>query len=68
MENRLGEPHQYCFRASRFSNCCGNWYFHTRACVQLGPFETRQEAEIELIFYLRRFISGYTFNQEAAAI
>ena len=35
------------FRSSRVFASNGSWYFHTREGVDMGPYETQFEAEIE---------------------
>lgn len=52
MQNRFGDQGQICFRPDRYSYICGCWYVSTREQGQIGPFETRQEAELELLLYL----------------
>jgi hypothetical protein len=35
------------FRSSRVFSSDGRWYFHTREGVDVGPYETQFEAEVE---------------------
>lgn len=53
MEHREGEASFFCFRAERYFRISGLWYFSTREYLQVGPFNCRDDAEIELMFYLR---------------
>lgn len=41
------------FQTSRFICQNGEWYYMTREGEERGPFESRQEAEGDLIFYIR---------------
>ncbi len=41
------------FRSDRFFCEEGNWYFTTRENVIRGPYESREDAEKELMLYLR---------------
>lgn len=41
------------FRSQRFFTEGSNWYFTTREGTVEGPFESRDEAEQELMMYLR---------------
>jgi len=47
MENRKHEPQQIWFRSERVFRVDGRWYFHTREGIDVGPYETRFEAEID---------------------
>lgn len=40
------------FRADRFYRSGGYWYFSTREGVDVGPFESKTQAETELLIYL----------------
>lgn len=41
------------FRSDRFFCEEGKWYFTTRENVIKGPYESREDAENELMLYLR---------------
>lgn len=41
------------FRSQRFFNEGSNWYFTTRENTVEGPYDSRSEAEQELMMYLR---------------
>ena len=47
MENRENEPQRFWFRSERVFRVDGLWYFHTREGIDVGPYETRFEAEID---------------------
>lgn len=42
---RAGEQPRTWFRTSRFFVVAGGWYFSTREDIDVGPYETREEAE-----------------------
>ncbi|NKC01406.1 MAG: hypothetical protein GKR90_23310 [Pseudomonadales bacterium] len=45
---RKNEEVQTWFRSDRvFLHEAGNWYFRTREGIEIGPYDTRFEAEIE---------------------
>jgi hypothetical protein len=44
---RSNERPQTWFRSERVFLSDGNWYFHTREGVDVGPYDTQFEAEIE---------------------
>jgi hypothetical protein len=46
MANRSGEPDKMRFRGSHVFPAHGKWYFNTREGIDVGPFDTRGEAEI----------------------
>ncbi len=45
--SRRDESSRTWFRAERVFNCNGRWYFHTREGIDVGPYESQLEAEIE---------------------
>jgi len=51
---RQGEAERNWFRSERFELINGAWYFQTREGALKGPFDSGQEAEMELLLYLRR--------------
>ena len=54
MMRREGDaPEQSVFRSERFFCIDGDWFAYTREGKPLGPFNSRQEARIELDFWLR---------------
>lgn len=51
--NRVTDHYQTVyFRANRFHNSNGYWYFVTREGINMGPFESKERAETELANYL----------------
>jgi len=58
MDYRNGETINTHFRAERFFCISGLWYFSTRENLQVGPFAQREDAELELMFFLRHINEG----------
>jgi len=58
MDYRDGEITNTHFRAERFFCISGLWYFSTRENLQVGPFAQRDDAELELMFFLRHRNEG----------
>jgi|ADIF01.1.fsa_nt_gi hypothetical protein len=58
MDYRNGETTNTHFRAKRFFCISGLWYFATRENLQVGPFAQQDDAELELIFFLRHLNEG----------
>lgn len=44
---RSNESPRTWFRSERVFLSDGRWYFHTRECVDVGPYDSQFEAEIE---------------------
>jgi len=53
MTVRPGEENKNWFRSERFMHVNDQWYFTTREMTEKGPFTSKQEAENELILYIR---------------
>lgn len=54
MMRRFGDsPDQSVFRSERFFCIDGQWFAYIREGSPLGPFDSRQEARVELDFWLR---------------
>ena len=53
MAVRNGENTKTWYRSDRFMHVNDKWYFLTREQTQVGPFDSREEAERELIYYIR---------------
>jgi hypothetical protein len=53
MTSRKGEPSKGWFRSDRFYRADGQWYFTTREMIEKGPFSSRQDAEGELLLFMR---------------
>lgn len=58
MQYRSGETKANCFRSERIFNCNGEWYFSTREHLGVGPFASRERAEIELMLFIRFIKEG----------
>ena len=52
-ECRNGEAEARHIRANRYFCISGQWFFSTREYLQVGPFLTKDDATIELSFFLR---------------
>ena len=53
MNVRSGEESNSWFRSDSMLHVNENWYFVTRENTQEGPFSSRNEAENELMLYIR---------------
>ena len=53
MSVRPGEAEKSWFRSERFMHVNDQWYFTTREMTEEGPFSSRQDAEMELLLYIR---------------
>ncbi|MDH5191126.1 MAG: DUF6316 family protein [Gammaproteobacteria bacterium] len=51
---RKGEEGHSPFRSARVFNVGTEWYFATREGKDVGPFESKDDAEAELALYLRK--------------
>lgn len=51
---RKGEDGHSPFRSERVFNVGAEWYFSTREGKDVGPFESKDEAEAELTLFLRK--------------
>lgn len=47
MKYRKDEEPKTWFRSERVFNSNGMWYFHTREGIDVGPYKTQFEAEVE---------------------
>jgi Domain of unknown function (DUF6316) len=47
MERRRNEPVRTWFRSHRVFRSDSNWYFHTREGIDVGPFNSEFEAQVE---------------------
>ncbi len=45
--SRRDESNKTWFRSDRVFHSNGRWYFHTREGIDIGPYESQLEAEIE---------------------
>lgn len=53
MGKREGDDNKTFFNSDRFFNEGGKWFFATREGQLMGPFDSRKDAEQELMLYLR---------------
>ncbi|MBD3656559.1 MULTISPECIES: DUF6316 family protein [Marinobacter] len=53
MDVRKGEQGKHWFRSDRFTMINGQWFFQTREGSFEGPFDTLDEARMELLLFLR---------------
>ncbi len=54
MRTRSGEAARPWFRSERYYHTGEGWWFMTRENKELGPFNSQNEAEIELVLYVRQ--------------
>ena len=50
------------FRSASVFNSNGQWYFHTRERIEVGPYESQFEAELEAGL-LRELLRNLALNQ-----
>ncbi len=62
MHVRSGEQEKTWFRTDRFLRTENGWYFLTREQTQEGPFNSRDEAERELTYYIRHMEEWGTYQ------
>lgn len=68
---RSNEQPRTWFRSERVFLSAGQWYFHTREGIDVGPYESQFEAEIEagmLKQMLREAIAGQPDDQARRVI
>lgn len=53
MQTRTGEFEVTHYRTGRFFCISSEWYFSTRENLQIGPFSNQDDAELELMDFLR---------------
>lgn len=58
MQCRSGEVTDTQCRIDRYFRISGEWFFSTRENLQIGPFQHRDDAEVELMFFLRHIKEG----------
>tara|TARA_R110002072_G_scaffold77138_1_gene180284 strand:- start:10712 stop:10897 length:186 start_codon:yes stop_codon:yes gene_type:complete len=54
MKRKLDDPLEVHFHADRIHNLNGRWYFLTREGDNIGPFESKKQAEKELALFLSK--------------
>lgn len=62
MAYREGEADKTRFRSDRFFCEDGKWFFTTREQTIQGPFDSRADAEQELMLYLRNMRERENFG------
>lgn len=71
MQCRTGEAEGENSRTPRYFCISGQWYFSSRETLQVGPFPSQDDAEMELLMFLRHvgeggiYANGYPRNQLA---
>ncbi len=71
MEYRQGEKSAQHYRAHRFFCISGEWFFSSREHLQIGPFQNKDDAEMELMLFLRHVNEGGIYldqYQEGASL
>ncbi len=58
MSVRSGELTKNWFRSERFTLVNDQWFFTTREMTEEGPFSSKNEAEMELLLYIRHENDG----------
>lgn len=66
MQFRSGEVVATQFRTKRYFCISGEWYFSSRENLQLGPFPSLDDAEIELMLFLRHVNEGGIYADQYA--
>jgi len=64
MEHRKNEPVRTRFRSHRIFRVNDTWYFHTREGIDVGPFKSEFEAQVEAS--ILKHILHEAANSEAA--
>lgn len=64
---RTKEEKRTWFRAERVFSCNGEWYFHTREGIDVGPYDSQLEADIEAEM-LRELIRHASVQGEALSV
>ena len=67
MKNRKNEEPKLWFRADRVFLSNGMWYFHTREGIDVGPYLTQFEAEVEANI-LKNILNGVPEDQAISTI
>jgi len=58
-----GDEGKFQFQMDRFVQQNGEWFYQTREGEERGPFESKQEAEGDMIVYLRHRHNMEDFGQ-----
>ena len=54
MRVRSGDDNKFYFRSERFYQINNGWWVSTRENSELGPFNSEEDASIELCMYIRK--------------
>ncbi len=65
--SRANETPRTWFRSERVFLSNGQWFFHTREGVEVGPYDSQFEAEIEAGM-LRELLRGHADGEQALAV
>jgi hypothetical protein len=57
-----GDDKKFVFQTNRFVQQNGEWFYMTREGAQRGPFQSREEAEADLVFYIIECHKKENFN------
>jgi len=57
-----GDSASFHFQSNRFVQQNGQWYYMTREGDERGPFDSRRDAEGDLIFYIRECYQKEIYN------
>jgi hypothetical protein len=66
MEYRKNEPVRTWFRSHRIFRSNEYWYFHTREGIDVGPFQSEFEAQVESNI-LKHVLNGTADDKDAIA-
>lgn len=67
MTNREGETAATHLRTTRYYCISGQWFFSTRENLQVGPFQSQDDAQVQLMLFLRHLGEGGIYAQQQAA-
>ena len=67
MACRKGEEEKTYFRMDRFYSENGQWRFMTREGYEMGPYDSKKEAEGELALYIRQTANPFTMGEYSKA-
>jgi hypothetical protein len=62
MPRKTDKDKKVYFQMDRFVQQNGEWFYDSREGVQRGPFETREDAEADLVFYILECHKKDNFN------
>lgn len=62
MVHRVGEPEKVNFRSDRVYQVNGKWFFSTREMTEEGPYDSKKEADAEIMMYIRHAMDKDTYG------